>query len=123
MLEDGVLERGTEQSAHKISAPSERRAWVRHPCDLESACQPLAGGRGAQWPARIRNLSAGGIGINVARRFEPGTVLAIDVQIREQRVHTLMARVVHATLQENGSWILGCALTSPLTEDELKALL
>jgi hypothetical protein len=123
MLEGAVVEPGTlRQTAHKTSAASERRASLRHPCDLESACQPLTASS-IQWPGRIRNLSAGGIGINLARSFEPGTVLAIDIRSRDQRVETLTARVVHARLQDDGSWILGCAFANPLSEEDLKALL
>ena len=61
-LEATVLEHETrQQNKNENSAVSDRRAWVRYPCDLDSACQPLAGARGLQWPGKIRNLSAGGI--------------------------------------------------------------
>ncbi|HLJ95371.1 MAG TPA: PilZ domain-containing protein [Gemmataceae bacterium] len=105
-------------------APHERRAWVRYPCDLETACQPLAGARGLQWPGKIRNVSAGGVALRLARRFEAGTVLAIDVQGRDESIMcTLLARVIHVLLQSDGSWLLGCAFTNTLSEDDLKALL
>jgi hypothetical protein len=108
----------------KSSALSDRRAWVRLPCDLDSACQPLAGTRGLQWAGKICNLSASGIAVNLARRFESGTVLTIDVHGQDERVlQTLTARVIHATLQDDNSWILGCAFANPLSEDNLKALL
>jgi hypothetical protein len=120
-----VLEPETlQQIANDSSAGSDRRAWVRHPCDLDSACQPLAGARGLQWPGKVRNLSGGGIAVRLARRFEAGTVLAIDVQGRdESTVQTLLARVIHVLLQNDGSWLLGCAFTNSLNEDDLKALL
>lgn len=103
---------------------AERRAWVRYPCDLDSACQPLAGSRGLQWPGKVRNVSVGGIAVGLARRFEAGTVLAIDVQGREEGVlRTVLARVIHVMLQNDGSWLLGCSFTSPLSDDDLQALL
>jgi hypothetical protein len=102
----------------------ERRAWVRYPCDLESACQPLAGTRGVEWPGKIRNLSCGGLALSLARRFEIGTVLSIDMQGRaEGDLGTVLARVAHVSMQNDGSWLLGCAFTKLLTEDDLKALL
>ncbi len=120
MLEPETL----QQIANDNSAGSERRAWVRYPCDLDSACQPLAGARGLQWPGKVRNLSGGGIALRLARRFEAGTVLAIDVQGRDERiVQTLLARVIHVLLQNDGSWLLGCSFTNPLSESDLKALL
>ena len=120
MLEPEALEQIDKQNGN----PAERRAWVRYPCDLDSACQPLAGARGLQWPGKVRNLSAGGIAVRLARRFEAGTVLAIDVQGRDEGVlHTVLARVIHVMLQDDGSWLLGCAFTNPLSEDDLQALL
>jgi hypothetical protein len=53
-----------------------------------------------------------------------GTVLAIDVQgPAAEVVGTVLARVVHVTLQEDGSWLLGCSFTNPLREEDLKTLL
>ena len=49
---------------------------------------------------------------------------AIDVQGRDEGVlHTVLARVIHVVLQDDGSWLLGCAFTNPLSEDDLQALL
>jgi hypothetical protein len=113
-----------EQPAKDELAHDDRRAWVRYPCELESACQPLAGARGLQWPGKIRNVSAGGIAVRLARRFEAGTVLAVDVQGQGDAImQTLLARVVHVSLQDDGSWLLGCAFKNPLSEEDLKALL
>src|SRR5260370_33017571 len=82
-----------EQIADENSAQCEHRAWVRYPCDLDSVCQPLAGARGLQWPGEVRNLSAGGLAVGLARRFEAGTVLAMDPHRRAQtRLRTLCAR-------------------------------
>lgn len=113
-----------QQIEPATSTQAERRAWVRYPCDLDSNCQPLAGTRGLQWPGKIRNVSRGGAAVTLARRFEVGTVLAIDVQgPAGEVVGTVLARVVHLTLQEDGSWLLGCAFTNPLREEDLKTLL
>jgi hypothetical protein len=112
------------QTETKTLSPAERRAWVRFPCDLETACQPLAGTHGLQWPGKICNLSRGGVALALARRFEVGTVLAIDVQGKAaESVTSVLARVVHVKLQSDGGWLLGCAFTKPLSEDDLKMLL
>jgi hypothetical protein len=103
----------------------ERRAWVRYPCELDSACQPLAGTRGVEWPGKIRNLSRGGLALSLTRRFEVGTVLSIDVQGPggEGDMGTVLARVCHISTQPDGSWLLGCSFTKLLSEEDLKAFL
>ena len=101
-----------------------RRAWVRYPCALDSSCQPLAGTRGVEWPGKIRNLSRGGLAVSLARRFEIGTVLAIDLQRPDAgEFGTVLARVAHVSMQPDGTWLLGCAFTKLLTEEDLKTLL
>ena len=53
-----------------------------------------------------------------------GTVLAIDVQGQAtESVASMLARVVHVKVQSDGSWLLGCAFTKPLSDDDLKKLL
>ena len=71
----------------------------------------------------VRNLSVGGIAVRLTRRFEPGSVLAMDVQGRDGSISwAVFARVIHVMLQNDGSWLLGCAFTNPLSEEDLKAL-
>jgi hypothetical protein len=106
------------------SNPVERRAWVRYPCDWESACQPLAGTRGVQWQGKLLNLSRGGVAITLERRFEVGTILSVGVQGQAEEVlGTVVARVVHVLTQADGNWLHGCTFTSPISEEDLKALL
>jgi len=125
MLEVAVLKAKTSgQLKDGETFHLDRRAWVRYPCDLDSACQPLAGTRGVEWPGKIRNLSRGGLALSLTRRFEVGTVLAIDVQGRaDGDVGSVLARVCNVAMQPDGSWLLGCSFTKLLTEEDLKALL
>jgi hypothetical protein len=102
----------------------DRRAWVRYPCNLDGACQPLAGTRGVEWPGKIRNLSRGGMALSLTRRFEVGTVLSIQMQgPADGDLGSVLARVAHVAMQADGSWLLGCAFTKLLTEEDLKTLL
>lgn len=113
-----------EQVNKETASPVDRRAWVRYECDWDSACQPLAGGRGTQWQGKIRNLSRGGLAIALRRRFEIGTILAIGMQgPADGARNTFLARVAHVATQTDGSWLLGCSFKTPLTEEELQALL
>jgi hypothetical protein len=111
------------QTANAPSTPAERRAWVRYLCNQESTCRPLAGARGVPWPGKLCDLSAGGVALRLARRFEIGAMLAIDVRGPSETVlATLFARVAHVSLQSDGGWLLGCAFTNPLNEEDIKAL-
>jgi hypothetical protein len=81
----------------------------------------MAGGTADRWPARLKNVSLAGIGLTVARRFEPRTLLAIDMDDPGQGcTRTLLARVVHATRLTDSQWLLGCNLVRELDEEELR---
>lgn len=98
---------------------------MRFPCGLMTTCQPVAarGGNEFSWPAQIRDLCQGGMGIILNRRFEPGTGLAIEIPETDTYPgDTLLCRVVHAT-RWGSKWLLGCSLISPLSEEELERLL
>jgi hypothetical protein len=78
-----------------------------------------------------QDLSAGGIGFLLHRRFDLDTLLTIELQRprrdfrhSESSVATwgrLSARVLHAIPQPDGHWRLGCALVHALSEEELRS--
>ncbi|MFN4260947.1 MAG: PilZ domain-containing protein [Gemmataceae bacterium] len=91
--------------------------------DLEASCHPIASTRDDPWPAQVRDISASNIGLQLKRRFEPGTLLAVELQSMSHSFsRTLVARVIHAKAQGGGDWIIGCILASRLDEDELQSL-
>lgn len=102
------------------------RVVERYPCNLPSACQPIAAreDRDLLWPGTIRDISTRGLGLVLARRFERGAGLAVEVSHPgADSKDTLLARVVHATALPEGRWLLGCAFVSEISPDELNALL
>jgi hypothetical protein len=103
----------------------EQRATVRFHSYSEGDCQTLSICLESAWEATVRNISCEGIGIVLYRRFEPGTVLAIEITpLFEEIQRLLLARVVHVKFQrENTTWLLGCILLRPLSEDELQEFL
>ncbi len=103
---------------------AERRAFVRYPCDLDTSCQPIASARGMQWTGKVQNISRGGVSLVLGRRFEQGTLLAIEVQAKEPdgKSRSFLARVMHVSLQGTTTWVMGCKFASPLSDDELGAL-
>jgi hypothetical protein len=102
---------------------AERRATVRYPSTLLTSLKPLGGGKNASWEAEIRDVSAGGLGLIVRRRFERGTLLAIEpAGPGAEAPALLLAQVVHATSQPHGRWLVGCKLVRELSEAEVRAL-
>jgi hypothetical protein len=100
----------------------ERRRAPRYPCDLQTTCRPLAGRDGASWAARVVNISRSGIGLAVSRRFEPGALLTVELEDPRRTVsRSVLARVVHARPHADYGWLLGCAFSGELDDDELAA--
>lgn len=110
-----------ESSPHSLAV--ERRAWVRFSCDLEASCVPSDDDPEILWPARVVNVSCGGVGLLLSRRFEPGTLLQVEVQIPKLGFfRPLLVQVLHLTGQEFGGWLVGCSFTQPLEENDVKQL-
>src|SRR5262245_51855451 len=113
----------SQRGSSPRSAGLERRAWVRYSCDLEASCIPADEDPEILWPSRVVNISCGGLGLLLSRRFEPGTLLQVEVQTPKQGFsRPLLVQVLHLTGHDHGGWLLGCVFTQPLSEDELQQL-
>jgi hypothetical protein len=101
------------------------RESLRYPANLATFCQKPSVQQGRPWSQTlVRDVSIDGIGLVVDRCFEPETFLEIDLQNTTcKRTSTLFVTVVHAAQQSDGTWLLGCTFLSPLTPEELEALL
>jgi serine/threonine protein kinase len=110
--------------------PADRRAAVRHSFTLAAACAidtAVAGG-GADttedWPAVVRDISATGLGLILARRFEPGTELTVDLDLKaDAPPKAVRVKVVNVRPDAMGHWRHGCAITAPMTDGDLLRLL
>ena len=109
---------------------NERRAWIRHSLDIGSyGVIDTHIFRGAPdceefWPLVIRDLSVGGVGVLVARRFELGTELSIELSAGpDVPPRRLSAKVVRIIPEKTGHWTHGCAFAKQLSEEELRTLL
>jgi hypothetical protein len=109
--------------------PADRRAWIRHPLSLGTTCTvdtAVHGGDEGQesWPLIVQDVSAGGVGLLLARRFESGTVLSIDfAPTPDAPPRSFAVRVVRVRSDGQGHWAHGCAFPAPLAEHELAMLL
>ena len=75
------------------------------------------------WPGVVRDVSAGGLGVVLARRFEPGTVLTVELEggLRKQ-TRLLLAKVVRVQSEGLGHWKHGCQFVAPSEDDPLVTL-
>jgi hypothetical protein len=100
----------------------DRRAAVRFCCKLGTACRPISSLREHQWQGTVVNVSTDGLGLLLGRRFEAGTLLAVELQTPAgEPAGTVIARVAHNT-QQGAEWLVGCDFLNPLPEDDLRAL-
>lgn len=102
----------------------DRRALVRYPCIQETSCHFIVSSRyESQW-ARVHDVSTGGVGLAMERQIEPETLLLVELRTERGRyARGVLARVVHATPQADGTWFIGCSFVHRLSDTELEALL
>jgi serine/threonine protein kinase len=108
----------------------ERRGAVRFDCTLPTCCtinlsvHPDATECHAKWKAQVCDLSVMGIGLLLSRRFEPGSILTVDLSSSSGDTRrTREMRVVRVVPAENGAWFVGGTLTEELSKEELRLLL
>jgi hypothetical protein len=105
-----------------MSLGVDRRVWVRYSCDLESTCHSRLGADELSWSARVRDISRGGLNLQLNRTFEPGSVLTVDLPLGpDSTPRTLTVKVVHAQNKGPGNWSLGCSFEKNLEEVDLLA--
>ena len=104
----------------------ERRMYVRLASDRAVTCSAAGRLREVGWPARVQDISPGGIGLLLQHCFRPGTTLNVELRENTSKAQrTVLARVVHATaVLVDGSpcWLVGCCFDCPLSEEEFAAL-
>jgi len=106
--------------------PAERRVRVRYApaAGVETLYHPMYKRRNEQgWPAKVRDISADGIGLILCRWFGQGTLLEVELHNASRTAwRQLSVRVRHATPCADG-WLVGGAFVEPLNERDLKAFL
>lgn len=102
---------------------TEKRASVRFVCGLHGECQPMdPRDAGNCWPTRATNLSRGGINLRMCRRFEPGTILALQfTSFPAEGTFMPLVKVCHVSA-DGLHWRLGCTWSQELTGEDLRAL-
>jgi serine/threonine protein kinase len=108
----------------------DRRCAVRYDCALPISCTINLSLHDddtevqAHWDAKVVNLSVTGIGVVLSRRFEPRTVLTMDLTSSDGQVkRSVQMRVVRVERVDQLNWFLGGTLTEKLPREELRTLL
>jgi hypothetical protein len=102
--------------------PKDRRAAERFPINVTTSCSFLSPVVEDFGPAKIKNISMDGIGLLLARRLEPGTMLAVSLSNPARGfTKTVLVRVAHMT-PDHGAYLLGGTFSIPLTYEELSIL-
>ncbi len=118
MAEEGDVRESTPPSP---PPEGERRAAARQLSSLRIACYPAGSGLLERRMVRIRNVSRTGIGLIVDRHWQPGIALILELPA-EEGVRSARARIIHATSQPGGTFLVGCSFDNQLTDAEVQAL-
>jgi hypothetical protein len=104
--------------------PADRREALRLITHLHGDCWAVGGpGVSGAWPARTADISEGGLGLLLSRRFEPGTVLAVTLARSKRETICMPLARVRCVRSLGFDWKLGCAWANGLTIAELAELL
>jgi hypothetical protein len=90
---------------------------VRYPSKLATTVQAAGDPDPAPIPARVRNVSRGGIMLMAGGRIEAGELISIDLPPDEEGGESaVLACVLHANPAGGGEWTLNCAFSAELSE-------
>jgi lipopolysaccharide/colanic/teichoic acid biosynthesis glycosyltransferase len=71
-------------------------------------------------PARVNNISRGGINLEVPQSFAVGNLLCVNLSAEEdESASQVLAHVVHARPVSNQQWSIGCMWAAELEEGDL----
>ncbi len=99
----------------------DKRESARYPCQQEAVTRPVDSPTPLSWGAKVKNISAGGIGLVLCFPFKPGTYLALTLEASQVR-RTFLVRVVHVLDQVDGTWFVGSEFVKQLQESELEEI-
>jgi hypothetical protein len=111
------------KDAHATNAIN-RRGTDRYACSRPREVQVMARPVFQSYQAAIHNFTRKGIGLIVHHEFEQGAILAIQLRSGATGLScVLSATVRHRSRLADGSWLIGCSLSRPLSDEEALALL
>jgi hypothetical protein len=104
-------------------APEDQRNWMRFSCELTATFYRIGETPDEARAARVANVSASGIGLEVEDEIPVGSLLNLNVIGKTGHEKTLLACVVHAVRQGQGNWQLGCNFIHELSESDFRDMM
>ena len=102
---------------------AERRTAPRLTSSLKITCYPVGASLLERRQGRMRNVSRTGIGVLVDRAWQSGTNVMLELPIgEEESIKSVRARVIHATAQLGGTFLVGCSFEVALSDAEVQIL-
>jgi serine/threonine protein kinase len=95
------------------------RTKQRFPAASGTACRPLQRLLDRTWQGRVKDISEGGVCLQLKRRFEPGSFLTVLVDDARVSRRILVAQVVWVKKEGAEFWKMGCKFHQPLCEFEV----
>src|SRR5436309_689257 len=86
----------------------ERRASARYYPHTEGTGPAVQDEQGNEREAQITNISAGGIGLVMAYKPQPGEILRIQLLCKDGTPYNLLGRVLRVETHGEGAWQVGC---------------
>lgn len=100
---------------------TDRRVWVRYPCDVEASCQPASLPDSQRFSVRVRDISRGGINLVLSCPVEVGAFLSVELPTANARATSnVLAYVVRVNPITEGEWSVGCSFAAELTDFDLE---
>jgi c-di-GMP-binding flagellar brake protein YcgR len=105
-------------------AGQDQRVWRRFTCDLKATYRIVRVTERTPAPAKVVDISARGVGLQIDRAIQPGTVLSVDLQstdgVSKLRIFACVVRVKEVNSRE---WTLGCNFIREINDRELNGLI
>jgi hypothetical protein len=102
----------------------ERRREVRYDISPGRAAILVGNIQGDPFPARVRNISTGGICLMSNTPHEPGSILDVNLcNLNRNAVRHVQVQVLYQMEHPSGDWMVGGAFARKLTGEELRGLL
>jgi hypothetical protein len=99
------------------------RNWSRFPCSVQADYRiDPDDGDDLRRPARVLNISPGGVALLVDHDVRAGALLSADLHAPGGRTVSILACVVHVTVQSEHERVIGCSFIQELCEDDLRVL-
>jgi len=115
-----------DQLAAVLTPPPdcERRSARRHSVRIETQCMLIALVKSDPWLVLILDISARGVGFEFPYPLPVGTFVMLELPRCSRRAPQKMARaqVVSSREQEDGSYLIGCAFTRSLAEEDVERI-